>query len=154
VGLVHVLEGSMKVSVRKTATLRHRSAPRSSAERRLVTQHPRRRILNLAAGAVALPAVSRIAWAPGYPTRPNTMNVPFAAGGALDTTARILAERMRVSLGQPLVIENVAGAAGSIGVGRVARAAADGYTLSIGSLSSHVFNGALYALPYDLLRDF
>jgi tripartite-type tricarboxylate transporter receptor subunit TctC len=89
-----------------------------------------------------------------YPTRQITINVAFAAGGALDSTGRILAERMRVSLGQPVIIENVTGAAGSIGVGRVARAPADGYTLSIGSVSTHVFNGAIYALPYDVLMDF
>jgi tripartite-type tricarboxylate transporter receptor subunit TctC len=114
----------------------------------------RRQFLHLAAGAAALPAVSRIAWAQAYPTRQITMNVAFAAGGALDSTGRILAERMRVSLGQPVIIENVTGAAGSIGVGRVARAPADGYTLSIGSVSTHVFNGAIYALPYDVLTDF
>ena len=89
-----------------------------------------------------------------YPSRQITINVAFAAGGALDTTGRILAERMRLSLGQPVIIENVTGAAGSIGVGRVARAPADGYTLSIGSISTHVFNGAIYALPYDVLADF
>ncbi len=82
------------------------------------------------------------------------MSVAFAAGGALDSTGRILAERMRASLGQPITIENVTGAAGSIGVGRVARAPPDGYTLSIGSVSTHVFNGAIYALPYHVMADF
>jgi tripartite-type tricarboxylate transporter receptor subunit TctC len=115
---------------------------------------PRRQLLRLAAGAAGLPVASRIASAQAYPARPITMNVAFAAGGALDSTGRILAERMRMSLGQPVVIENVTGAAGSIGVGRVARAPADGYTLSIGSVSTHVFNGAIYALPYDVLQDF
>ena len=89
---------------------------------------PRRRILQLAAGAVALPAVSRVAWAQAYPSRPITMVVPFAAGGPTDTIARIMGERMRASLGQTIVIENTTGAAGSIGVGRVARAEPDGYT--------------------------
>jgi tripartite-type tricarboxylate transporter receptor subunit TctC len=89
-----------------------------------------------------------------YPTRPVTMVVPFAAGGPTDTITRIVAERMRVSLGQTVIIENVTGADGSIGVGRVARAAADGYTLSIGQWSTHVLNGAAYTLPYDLLKDF
>jgi tripartite-type tricarboxylate transporter receptor subunit TctC len=89
-----------------------------------------------------------------YPSRPITMVVPFAAGGPVDTVARILSEPMRASLGQSFVIENATGAAGSIGVGRVARAAADGYTLSIGHWSTHVVNGAIYALQYDLLRDF
>jgi tripartite-type tricarboxylate transporter receptor subunit TctC len=89
-----------------------------------------------------------------YPARPITMVVPFAAGGPVDTVARILSERMRLSLGQTIVVENTTGAAGSIGVGRVARAAADGYTLSIGHWSTHVVNGAVYPLQYDLLRDF
>jgi tripartite-type tricarboxylate transporter receptor subunit TctC len=89
-----------------------------------------------------------------YPARPITMVVPFAAGGPVDTLARILSERMRQSLGQAIIIDNVTGAAGTIGVGRVARAAADGYMLSIGHWSTHVVNGAIYALQYDLLRDF
>jgi tripartite-type tricarboxylate transporter receptor subunit TctC len=79
--------------------------------------------------------------------------VPFAAGGPVDTVARILSEPMRATLGQSIIVENVTGAAGSIGVGRVARAAPDGYTLSIGHWSTHVVNGAIYPLPYDLLRD-
>jgi len=115
---------------------------------------PRRRFLHLALGAAALPAVSTIARAQTYPARPITMIVPFAPGGPTDVIGRIVAEGMRASLGQPVVIENVTGAAGSIGVGRVARAAPDGYTLSIGQWGSHVTNGAIYALPYDLLNDF
>ena len=89
-----------------------------------------------------------------YPARPVTLVVPFAAGGPTDAITRIVAERMRVLLGQTVIIENVTGADGSIGVGRVARAAPDGYTLSIGQWSTHVLNGAAYALTYDLLRDF
>jgi tripartite-type tricarboxylate transporter receptor subunit TctC len=89
-----------------------------------------------------------------YPSRPITMVVPFAAGGGTDTIGRIMAERMRVSLGQPVIIENVIGAAGSIGVGRAARAPADGYTLSIGHWGTHVVNGAIYSLQYDLRKDF
>jgi tripartite-type tricarboxylate transporter receptor subunit TctC len=89
-----------------------------------------------------------------YPSRPITIVVPFAAGGPTDTIARIVAEHMRVSLGQPVILENVAGAAGSIGAGRVARAARDGYTLVIGVWGTHVLNGAIYALQYDLLKDF
>jgi tripartite-type tricarboxylate transporter receptor subunit TctC len=89
-----------------------------------------------------------------YPTRPLTMVVPFAAGGPTDTIARIMSERLRASLGQPVIIENVTGAAGSIGVGRVARAAPDGYTVGIGHWSTHVVNGAIYQLPYDVLNDF
>ena len=115
---------------------------------------PRRRFLHLAAGAAALPAASRIAQAQGYPSRPITMIVPFPAGGATDTFGRLLAERCARFLGQPVVIENVGGAAGSIGVGRAARAAPDGYTLSIGTSTTHVLIGALYALPFDLLKDF
>ena len=115
---------------------------------------PRRSFLHLAAGAAALPALSRIAWAQTYPSRPVTMIVPFPAGGPLDTIARILAEGMRGSLGQPIIIENVSGAGGTIGVGRVARAVGDGYTLCVGFVGTHVINGATYALQYDLLKDF
>jgi tripartite-type tricarboxylate transporter receptor subunit TctC len=93
------------------------------------------------------------AQAQSYPSRPLTMIVPFPAGGATDTLARFLAERMRGSLGQPVVIENVAGAAGSLGVGRAVRAAADGYTLSIGTSTTHMLTGGLYTLPFDLLND-
>jgi len=89
-----------------------------------------------------------------YPSRPITMIVPLAAGGPTDTIARIIAEGLRSSLGQPVIIENVTGAAGSIGVGRVARAAPDGYIISIGQWGTHVTNGAIYSLPYDLFEDF
>jgi tripartite-type tricarboxylate transporter receptor subunit TctC len=89
-----------------------------------------------------------------YPSRPITMVVPFAAGGPTDVIGRVLAERMRVSFGQTVIIENVTGAAGSIAVGRVARAVPDGHTLSIGNWGTHVLNGALYTLPYDLRKDF
>jgi tripartite-type tricarboxylate transporter receptor subunit TctC len=89
-----------------------------------------------------------------WPTRPITMVVPFGAGGPTDTIGRIVAEGMRASLGQTVVIENVPGASGTIGVGRVARAAADGYTLGIGGGPTHVWNGAMIALPYDVLNDF
>jgi tripartite-type tricarboxylate transporter receptor subunit TctC len=114
---------------------------------------PRRQFLHVAASAAALPVVSQIARAQTYPSRPITMIVPYPAGGPTDTIARLLGERMRASLGQPVVIENVAGAGGNIGVGRVARAAGDGYTLGIGHWGSHVVNGAIYTLPYDLLTD-
>ena len=90
---------------------------------------PRRRFLYLAAGAAALPVIPHIAGAQTYPSRSITMVVPFAAGGTVDTLARIVAERMRTSLGQPVVIKNVTGAGGSIGAGRVARAVPDGYTV-------------------------
>ena len=114
----------------------------------------RRQFLHLAAGAAALSAVSRLAKAQAYPSRPVTMIVPFPAAGPADVLARILSEPMRQSLGQPVVIENVSGAAGSIAVGRVARAAPDGYTLILGNLGTHVVNGAIYALQYDLVKDF
>ena len=88
-----------------------------------------------------------------YPARPITMIVPFPAGGATDTLARYLGEQMRGILGQPVIIENVGGAAGSIGVGRAVRAPADGYTLSIGTSTTHMLTGGLYTLPFDLLKD-
>ena len=114
----------------------------------------RRNFLHLAACAAALPVVSRVAWAQAYPSRPITMIVPFPAGGPTDTIGRIVAEGMRVSLRQPIIIENVTGAGGTIGVGRVARAVPDGYTLSVGFLGTHVLNGAFYSLQYDVLNDF
>ena len=80
--------------------------------------------------------------------------MPFAAGGSGDTIARILAERMRVSLGRPVIVENITGAGGSIGTGRVARATPDGYTLILGNWATHVVNGAVLALQYDVLNDF
>jgi tripartite-type tricarboxylate transporter receptor subunit TctC len=94
-----------------------------------------------------------LAAAQGYPTRPITMIVPFPAGGATDTLARFLSEQMRGILGQPVIIENIAGAAGSIGVGRAVRSSADGYTLSIGTSTTHMLTGGLYALQFDLLKD-
>jgi tripartite-type tricarboxylate transporter receptor subunit TctC len=114
----------------------------------------RRRLLHLAAGAAALPAVSSIAWAQAYPWRPITMVVPVPAGGQMDSIARIVAEHMRTALSQPIVVENVTGASGTIGVGRVARAAPDGYTLVYGAWATQVVNGAVYALQYDLINDF
>ena len=114
----------------------------------------RRQFLHLAAGAAALSAAPRAATAQAYPSRPVTVIVPFPAAGSADVLARILSEPMRLSLGQPIVIENVSGAAGSIAVGRVARAAPDGYTLILGNLGTHVVNGAIYSLQYDLVKDF
>ncbi len=89
-----------------------------------------------------------------FPSRPVTLIVPFGAGGPVDTLARTLSEAMRASLGQPVLIENVTGASGTIGVGRAARAAPDGYTVSIGNWPSHIVNGAIYSLPYDVQKDF
>jgi tripartite-type tricarboxylate transporter receptor subunit TctC len=89
-----------------------------------------------------------------YPSRPITMVAPFPAGATVDTIGRIVAERMRRSLGQPVIIENVAGANGTIGVGRVARAAPDGYTIAIGMRDTLVLNGAIFSLQYNVLKDF
>jgi len=91
--------------------------------------------------------------AQGYPNRPIVVVVPFSAGGPTDALMRVLGERMRASLGQPLLVENVTGAAGTIGVARVARATPNGYTLSVGHWSTHVVNGAIYPLTFDLLKD-
>jgi tripartite-type tricarboxylate transporter receptor subunit TctC len=99
-------------------------------------------------------AISVSASAQVYPSRPIAIVVPQPAGGALDALARVLADHMKLSLGQPVVVENVGGAGGTLGVGRVARAAPDGYTLGIGTWSSYVANGAIYPLQYDLLKDF
>jgi tripartite-type tricarboxylate transporter receptor subunit TctC len=110
--------------------------------------------LHLAASAALCPFVFGLARAEDYPTRPITVIVPFAAAGPLDTLTRIVTDRMRQFLGQPVVVENVTGAAGIIGVGRVAHAAPDGYTLIAGIWSTHVVNGAVYKLSYDVLNDF
>jgi tripartite-type tricarboxylate transporter receptor subunit TctC len=93
--------------------------------------------------AAALPAMSRIARAEAFPSRPITMVVPVSAGGAMDTNARLVAEGMRITLGQAVLIENVTGASGSIGVGRVARAAPDGYTITYAAFVTHVVNPAV-----------
>jgi len=107
-------------------------------------------------GAVALAALAGtgMAAAQSYPSRPITIVVPYSAGGPTDTIARIMAERMRGPLGQTVVVENTTGAGGTIGVGRVARAAPDGYTISIGHWGTHVVNGAIYTLQYDVLNGF
>src|SRR5215470_8328078 len=115
---------------------------------------PRRKFLQLAGVAAVAPAFSGVAMAQAYPSRPITMIVPFPAGGSTDAVGRILADRMKHALGQPLIIENVGGANGSIGVGRAARAKPDGYTIDLGLASTHVLNGSFYSLPYDVLNDF
>jgi tripartite-type tricarboxylate transporter receptor subunit TctC len=111
-----------------------------------------RKLVFLASLAASLANVAG-ASAQNFPTRPVTIVVPFAAGGPADAMARVIGDRMRVALGQQVIVENVAGAGGSVGVGRVVRAPADGYTISIGHWSTHVVNGAIYDLPYDLLKD-
>jgi tripartite-type tricarboxylate transporter receptor subunit TctC len=115
---------------------------------------PRRKFLQFAGAAAIAPAFSRLAMAQAYPSRPITMIVPVAAGSSTDVLARVLAERMKGALRQPVIVENVSGANGSIGVGRLARARPDGYTIDIGFLRAHVLNGGFYSLPYDLLKDF
>jgi len=110
-----------------------------------------RRLLIAAALAAFLPC---LASAQGYPNKAVTMVVPFAAGGPTDTLARIFAAALQQRLGQTVVVENTTGAAGTIGTGRIVRAAPDGYTLGIGHWSTHVVNGAIYPLTYDLLNDF
>jgi tripartite-type tricarboxylate transporter receptor subunit TctC len=116
----------------------------------------RREFLQLVAGGATLPVTSGIdgARAQSYPSRPITMIVPSAPGASIDTIGRILAEQMRKSLAQAVIIENVGGADGSIGAGRAARAKPDGYTIDLGFLGNHVLNGAVYPLQYDVLNDF
>jgi tripartite-type tricarboxylate transporter receptor subunit TctC len=117
-------------------------------------KHSRRRFLHIAASTVVMPAGSRVAAAQTYPSRPITMIVPAAAGGTTDVVGRMFAERMRGSLGQPVIVENIGGADGSLGAGRAARAIPDGYTIELGFLSNHVLTGILYSLPYDPLTSF
>src|ERR1700688_2433539 len=105
------------------------------------------------AALLALLAFGGNARAENYPSHPITLVVPFSAGGPTDSMARIMADRMKTTLGHSLLREHVAGAGGSIGVGRVARAAPDGYTVSIGHLGTQVANGAIYKLGYDLVTD-
>ena len=98
-------------------------------------------------------AASR-AQAQTFPSKPITIVIPLAAGGAVDTMVRTMIESMRASLGQPILVENVGGAGGTTGVNRVARAAPDGYTISVGTWGTHVVNAFVYSPPYDLLKDF
>jgi len=115
---------------------------------------PRRRLLTCAAGGAAVAVLVRRVSAQAWPARPITMIVPASAGGPTDAIARVLAERMAGLLGQTIVVDNIGGAGGSIGVGKVANAGPDGYTLGIGQWSHYVLNGAIYALSYDLIADF
>jgi len=112
-----------------------------------------RRCFGLLIAAIVGFGWSGAARAQDYPTRAITMIVPFPAGGATDTLARFLGERTRAILGQPIIIENVGGAAGSLGVARAVRSPPDGYTLSIGTSTTHVLIGGLYTLQFDLLKD-
>jgi tripartite-type tricarboxylate transporter receptor subunit TctC len=101
----------------------------------------------------ALAAVVSAVQAQTFPSKPITMIVPFPAGGGSDILARVMADRMRVSLGQPVIVENAGGAGGTIGTARVARSAPDGYTIGFGQWTSHVGSGALFPLTFDLLKD-
>ena len=105
------------------------------------------------AAVAAMLAIITPAGAQNYPSRPITIIVPFSAGGPTDALARVLGDRMRQALGQTIVVENVTGAGGTLGVARAVRAAPDGYTLSIGHLGTHVINGAIYPLTFDLVKD-
>jgi tripartite-type tricarboxylate transporter receptor subunit TctC len=105
------------------------------------------------AALAVLMTIGGQASAQNYPSRPITIIVPFSAGGPSDAMARILAERMKTTLGEALLVENVTGAGGSVGVGRAVRSAPDGYTISFGHLGTHVANGAIYKLGYDLVTD-
>jgi tripartite-type tricarboxylate transporter receptor subunit TctC len=102
---------------------------------------------------LAMLAFTGVAVAEHYPSHPITIIVPFAAGGPSDAMSRILAERMKITLGETILIENVTGAGGSIGVGRAVRSPPDGYTISFGHLGTHAANGAIYKLGYDLVAD-
>ena len=113
-----------------------------------------RRLVGAAAVLAANLAVVVGAAAQPYPSRPITMIVPLATGGSTDVIARLMAEGMRAALSQPIIVENVTGAGGSIGVGRVARSAPDGYTIGIGQWGTNVASGAIYPLQFDLLKDF
>jgi len=117
-------------------------------------QMKRRQFIQWAAGGGVLAAVPRLANAQAYPSRSITMTVPVPAGGALDTNARLVASGMTAVLGQPVVIENVTGAAGSTGTGRVARATPDGYSILYGANVTHVLNPAVLNLNYDVVADF
>ena len=107
-----------------------------------------------AAFALLLSAGLALAQPQAFPNRAVTLISPFPPGGSTDAVARVMAERMRHTLGQTVVVENVGGAGGSIGAGRIARAAPDGYTISIGQWDNHVANGVVYSLNYDLQKDF
>ena len=115
---------------------------------------PRREFLHLAAGLAAVPAVSRMARAQAYPTRPVRAVVAFAPGGVTDTFARLMAQKLTEQFGKQVYVENIAGASGNIGTGQVAKAAPDGYTILF-AFSSHVVNPTLFArVPYDPIKDF
>jgi tripartite-type tricarboxylate transporter receptor subunit TctC len=113
----------------------------------------RRTFLRFTATVGAL-LFSAVAGAHDWPVRPITMIVPYPPGGPTDVLARVLAEQMRGAIGQPVIIENVGGAEGSIGVTRAARAKGDGYTIELGAMSTHILNAAFHGFPFDIFNDF
>jgi tripartite-type tricarboxylate transporter receptor subunit TctC len=142
-----------KLQQRRGGLARKALPPRGGLCKGTVMSHSLRQGLHLAAVAAALLALSNMSGAQTYPSRPITIVVPFPSGGAATTLARLVAEHMRGPLGQPVIVENIAGAGGTLGVGRVARAAPDGHTLSLGNWASHVGAGAVYPMGFDLLND-
>jgi Tripartite tricarboxylate transporter family receptor len=147
----------MKSSLRQTATPQHRSRPRGNDRPHPKTpssdQHPRRRFLGLAAGAAALPAMSRVAWAQVYPSRPVRLIVGFAAGGSADIVARLIGQWLSDKLRQSFLIDNRPGASGNIGAEAVVRARADGYTLLVAT-STDAINATLYdKLNFNFISD-
>src|SRR5262249_49658473 len=155
------LNGLQKVAGhfgKTTALLTFALSARVSSSPQKTRREPMKTISRAVAVAAALGCANFAcgigARAQEYPTHPITMIVPFPAGGPTDTLGRVLSEGMRMSLGQPIIVENVTGAGSTIGVGRAAQAAPDGYTLTLGNWTSFVGAGALYRTSYDLLTDF
>ena len=142
----------MKAGVRKTAKVQHRPAPRGN-EWRLVTQHPRRRVLRLAAGAAALPAISRTSWAQAYPTRPVRIIVGSAPGGSQDIAARLIGPWLSERLGRQFIVENRTGGGINGATEAVVKARPDGYTLLlVGTVNT--INATLYErLNFVFVRD-
>jgi tripartite-type tricarboxylate transporter receptor subunit TctC len=142
----------MSTAVHKSKKPRRQSAPRGN-ERRLATQHPRRRVLSLVAGAAAIPAVSRITWAQAYPARPVRIVVGFAAGGGVDIVARLIGQWLSERLGQQFIVENRPGAATNIATEAVVRAPPDGYTLLLVSTTATINVSFYEKLNFSFIRD-
>jgi tripartite-type tricarboxylate transporter receptor subunit TctC len=138
---------------RRVIVAHHQNAEPDLRNRRATIREEDHVRLTLAALFAALTCITH-AQAQTFPSRPVTMIVPFPAGGVTDIVARLVSDKMKDTLGQPVIVENVAGAGGTLGVTRLFRSASDGYTVSIGQWTSHVGAGAMYTLPFDLLKDF